>query len=395
MSVVSLRSRDMFGQNQQFHLQLLYWFTGVKCEVNIDDCLTSPCRNGTCIDLVNNYTCKCHVGFTGPNCDIIIRNCSDDSCYPNVTCYKNMETISCGPCPHGLTGDGKSCEDIDYCVNVTCKNGGSCVDGLDNYTCSCVKGFIGNHCETVTEISPTSDKILLPHQQVKSAETEEPETGHGIDDLEDKKITLTRSCLFSLKKKILKQYSQYGGFISVEILSFKPGSVVVEFKLTFKRKLGDEKALAPLKHSIKDGKMGSLSVDPESLEVKKYSEEPTDVQEDEKKIPYTLIIGISCGGAFILALVTICGIRYCQRQHQINRLHASDGMPADVVFSRAETYEMEDTKSKEDIVSYEEIGISNAAAMYGELGTSKDAVRYEKLDFSNDAYSLPSGRQAK
>lgn len=63
-------------------------------------------------------------------------------------------------------------------------------------------------------------------------------------------------------------------------------------------------------------------------------------------------------------------------------------MPADVVFSRAETYELEDTKSKEDIVSYEEIGISNAAAMYGELGTldfSNDATRYQVVGKPNDA----------
>ena len=65
---------------------------------------------GTCNDLVNNYTCNCHVGFTGSHCDIEIKNCTIDSCYPNVTCFKNSETISCGPCPTGLSGDGKNCE---------------------------------------------------------------------------------------------------------------------------------------------------------------------------------------------------------------------------------------------------------------------------------------------
>ena len=44
---------------------------------------------------------------------------------------------------------------------------------------------------------------------------------------------------------------------------------MAEFKLTFKRKLHDDEALAPLKEGIQDGKMGSLTVDPESLEVKK------------------------------------------------------------------------------------------------------------------------------
>ena len=48
----------------------------------------------------------------------------------------------------------------------------------------------------------------------------------------------------------------------------RKGSVVVEFKLKFKGKLKTEEALAPLKEGIKDGRMGSLRVDPESLRVK-------------------------------------------------------------------------------------------------------------------------------
>lgn len=47
---------------------------------------------------------------------------------------------------------------------------------------------------------------------------------------------------------------------------------MAEFKLTFKRKLGNEEAVAPLKKGIKDGKMGSLSVDPESLKIKEETE---------------------------------------------------------------------------------------------------------------------------
>lgn len=69
---------------------------------------------GTCIDLVNNYTCNCHAGFTGSNCDIKIKNCTEDSCYPNVTCFKNSEIINCGPCPFGLSGDGKNCKGINF-----------------------------------------------------------------------------------------------------------------------------------------------------------------------------------------------------------------------------------------------------------------------------------------
>ena len=38
--------------------------------------------------------------------------------------------------------------DIDDCVNHTCGNGGSCEDGVNSYSCKCLVGFTGNHCET-------------------------------------------------------------------------------------------------------------------------------------------------------------------------------------------------------------------------------------------------------
>ena len=37
--------------------------------------------------------------------------------------------------------------DTDDCVGVTCQNGGACVDGVNSYTCSCVDGYEGTHCE--------------------------------------------------------------------------------------------------------------------------------------------------------------------------------------------------------------------------------------------------------
>ena len=38
--------------------------------------------------------------------------------------------------------------DIDDCVNPTCANGGSCVDGVNSYSCNCTAGYTGNHCQT-------------------------------------------------------------------------------------------------------------------------------------------------------------------------------------------------------------------------------------------------------
>ena len=41
-----------------------------------------------------------------------------------------------------------SFSDIDDCANVTCRNDGTCVDGVNNFTCSCPVGYNGDFCET-------------------------------------------------------------------------------------------------------------------------------------------------------------------------------------------------------------------------------------------------------
>lgn len=36
----------------------------------------------------------------------------------------------------------------DDCSTNPCKNGGVCIDGIADYTCQCVTGFLGSHCLT-------------------------------------------------------------------------------------------------------------------------------------------------------------------------------------------------------------------------------------------------------
>ena len=85
---------------------------------NLLSCIYSVFIKGTCVDLVNNYTCNCNVGFTGANCKLVIKNCTEDSCFPSVTCFKNSYTISCGPCPLGFAGDGKNCKGISIIIII-------------------------------------------------------------------------------------------------------------------------------------------------------------------------------------------------------------------------------------------------------------------------------------
>ena len=38
---------------------------GHHCETDIDECATTPCRNGTCTNFDGGFTCNCNFGYTG------------------------------------------------------------------------------------------------------------------------------------------------------------------------------------------------------------------------------------------------------------------------------------------------------------------------------------------
>lgn len=52
--------------NFSFRCKCNNGFQGDRCETNIDDCKGHACmNNGSCIDLVEGYTCQCGPGYTG------------------------------------------------------------------------------------------------------------------------------------------------------------------------------------------------------------------------------------------------------------------------------------------------------------------------------------------
>ena len=37
--------------------------------------------------------------------------------------------------------------EIDNCAGKPCRNGGSCIDGVNDYTCNCAAGYTGKDCD--------------------------------------------------------------------------------------------------------------------------------------------------------------------------------------------------------------------------------------------------------
>ncbi|XP_072017666.1 uncharacterized protein [Amphiura filiformis] len=74
-----------------------------------------------------------------------INECSSDPCQNGGTCMDSVNEYSCS-CLAGYVG--VHCEiDINECSSGHCQNGGTCMDNVNGYSCSCLAGYVGVHCE--------------------------------------------------------------------------------------------------------------------------------------------------------------------------------------------------------------------------------------------------------
>lgn len=118
---------DCITGNPSFTCSCLAGFTGRRCQIDVDDCASSPCQNrGTCNDQVNGFTCHCPPRYTGTNCETELVNST-------------------------------KAENQTECL---CQNGGVCVD--TNGTCQCPSGFTGLYCQFEVTHTPCSSSRSCP-----------------------------------------------------------------------------------------------------------------------------------------------------------------------------------------------------------------------------------------
>ncbi|XP_075435479.1 protein crumbs homolog 2 isoform X2 [Ascaphus truei] len=159
---------------------------GTHCQLNVNECKSSPCRHGSCTDLDADYRCSCFPGYNGRNCDINVDDCQHHQClnggscvdglvsytctctasytgphcqwpFPPEQCDKNFTCLNSGRCSSGIWGancscspgfTGRRCEtNINECQSDPCLNGGTCQDSVNKYKCICNSSFSGVRCE--------------------------------------------------------------------------------------------------------------------------------------------------------------------------------------------------------------------------------------------------------
>ena len=96
--------------------------------LDINECEFFPCENnGTCIDLIDQFTCQCVAGYTGDHCE------SSNLCiFTQCAFFRDFISNSV----------------IDECASTPCQNNGTCIDGLDRHACLCLAGYTGVVCES-------------------------------------------------------------------------------------------------------------------------------------------------------------------------------------------------------------------------------------------------------
>lgn len=143
-------------------------YHGRFCESKYTPCklAENPCNqlhgNGVCLDTASplqptNYTCQCSSVYTGVECETKRPvNCaiSCQSVDKSARCELIGEETIC-QCSIGFRGE-QCQENINDCEFLPCQNNGTCVDGINEFTCECSDFYEGKYCEVARVCSKCS-----------------------------------------------------------------------------------------------------------------------------------------------------------------------------------------------------------------------------------------------
>ncbi|CAM9848205.1 unnamed protein product [Lampetra planeri] len=106
-------------------------------------------------------SCLCSSGYVGTYCDQDYDACVKSPCFSGVTCTDLPApslNFTCGPCPVGYSGNGRSCLESPCpglsCPESYCDNNGTCSvnTATCRLQCSCGDSYRGDSCQNGKEI---------------------------------------------------------------------------------------------------------------------------------------------------------------------------------------------------------------------------------------------------
>ncbi|CAF4399033.1 unnamed protein product, partial [Rotaria sp. Silwood2] len=114
-------------------------FSGDRCQINIDECSSSPCRHGgLCIDGLGEFICSCPEGYEGRFCEIPIDPCQNNPCENQGTCIRTAynNNFRC-VCPTNYSG--RLCQILirNFCASSPCLSNATCENLPHGYRCYC------------------------------------------------------------------------------------------------------------------------------------------------------------------------------------------------------------------------------------------------------------------
>ncbi|XP_068237860.1 protein eyes shut-like isoform X2 [Palaemon carinicauda] len=139
------------GPGLSYHCLCAPGWQGRSCEKDVDECLTSPCYNaGVCLNTPGSFACACQFGYTGDLCEEAVVFCEDSPCDNGALCVMENDNATCYCVPdfHGSKCHLQYNDCLPYAPR--CMNGGTCIDGVDSFRCSCPATASGELCQCVT-----------------------------------------------------------------------------------------------------------------------------------------------------------------------------------------------------------------------------------------------------